>query len=217
MGADRVPGAILDLDSSGARPGAGRTDPPALFAPPGAGFPPHPPTAKPAPQPLLRGGGALEGFALEEFAPEEFAPEEFGMEGMDRDDPRVEDAVKEAARARDRAYAPYSRFRMGAAVVTDRNAVVPGALVENVSLGLAMCAERSALFGVVAADLGRPEILALVAPRTAGDLTWPCGACLQVALELGGPDLLIAVSDGSRTERARLAELAPSLPFKDRR
>ena len=51
---------------------------------------------------------------------------------MSEIDPRAEIAEREAARARERAYAPYSRFRMGAAVVTDRDAVVPGALVENV-------------------------------------------------------------------------------------
>jgi cytidine deaminase len=134
------------------------------------------------------------------------------------DDPRAEDALKEAQEARERAYAPYSRFKMGAAVVTDRNAVVPGALVENVSLGLAMCAERAALFGVVARALGRPEVLALVSPRTAGELTWPCGACLQVALELGGPDLLVVTSDGgAKPAQARLRDLAGRLPFKGSR
>jgi cytidine deaminase len=138
---------------------------------------------------------------------------------MDFDDPRAEEALKDAERAREHAYAPYTRFRMGAAVVTDRNEVVPGALVENVSLGLAMCAERAALFGVVARGAGRPEILALVSPRTDGELTWPCGACLQVALELGGPDVLVVAADarGGRTGQARLHELAGRLPFKGAR
>jgi len=106
---------------------------------------------------------------------------------------------------------------MGAAVVTEGNVVVPGALVENVSLGLAMCAERVALFSVVAQDLGKPEILVLVAPRTSGKLTWPCGACLQVAMELGGPELLVVATDGrGDVARARLQELASRLPFKAR-
>jgi len=99
--------------------------------------------------------------------------------------------------------------------VTDRNSVVPGALVENVSLGLAMCAERVALFACVAQDAGKPEVLALVAPRTDGALTHPCGACLQVAMELAGPDLLIVVSDPSGAlAQARLRDLAPHLPAK---
>ncbi len=134
---------------------------------------------------------------------------------MDLEDGRAEEALRMASQALERAYAPYSGFKMGAAVVTDTDAIVPGALIENVSLGLAMCAERTALFGVVAGASGRPELLALRAPRTAGRLTWPCGACLQVALELGGPDLLVLVSDGeSEPEQARLRDLAGRLPWK---
>jgi cytidine deaminase len=137
---------------------------------------------------------------------------------MEFEDPRAAEALKDAAQALERAYAPYSRFKMGAAVVTERNAVVPGSLVENVSLGLAMCAERAALFGSVARGEGKPEILALVAPRTAGAPTWPCGACLQVALELGGPDLLVVVSDGKgHVDQARLSQLASRLPYKGAR
>jgi len=81
-----------------------------------------------------------------------------------------------------------------------------------------MCAERAALFGVVSRDAGRPEVLALVSPRTGGELTWPCGACLQVALELGGPELLVVVTDGScDSQEAHIHELARSLPFKGHR
>ena len=120
---------------------------------------------------------------------------------MQHDDPRIQLALDRAAEARGLAYAPYSGFHMGAAVVTDRGTVVPGALVENVSLGLAMCA-------------GRPQVLALVARLTSGSLTWPCGACLQVAMELGGPDLVVAASNGKRLQVARLGDLAPNLPHK---
>jgi cytidine deaminase len=130
----------------------------------------------------------------------------------------IEQALGEARRARERAYAPYSGFKMGAAVVTDGDACVPGALVENVSLGLAMCAERAALFSTVAQQAGRPKLLALVAPRTSGELTWPCGACLQVAMELGGPDLLVVIADEEGTvAQARLRELAGRLPHKQTR
>jgi cytidine deaminase len=133
---------------------------------------------------------------------------------VQHDDPRIQLALDRATEARRLAYAPYSRFHMGAAVVTDNGTVVPGALVENVSLGLAMCAERVALFAGVASDAGRPEVLALVARLTSGSLTWPCGACLQVAMELGGPDLLVAASNGKRLQVARLGDLAPNLPHK---
>ena len=134
------------------------------------------------------------------------------MEDMDA---RARDALSDAKEARKAAYAPYSKFRMGAAVVTSDNSVIRGALVENVSLGLAMCAERVALFSTVANCAGTPEILALVSRPTDGKLTWPCGACLQVAMELGGADMLIVASDGKRTESRRLHELAANLPKKN--
>jgi cytidine deaminase len=137
------------------------------------------------------------------------------MEELDsRTDRRAQEALEAATSARDAAYAPYSGFKMGAAVVTDGGRVVTGALVENVSLGLAMCAERVALFSAVTSGSGRPEILALISRRTAGALTWPCGACLQVAMEFGGPDLLVVASDGTECRTARLRELAPHLPVK---
>lgn len=124
------------------------------------------------------------------------------------------DLIATAADARSRAHVPYSGFAMGAAVVTETGQVVVGTVVENVSLGLAMCAERVALFASVATDAGRPAALALVAPRTDGKLTHPCGACLQVALELGGPELRVVVADpdGARstTEVASLLPLGPS-------
>lgn len=132
----------------------------------------------------------------------------------DYPDPRVTDALHDAREAQQAAYAPYSGFKMGAAVVTDSNAVVRGSLVENVSLSLAMCAERVALFSTVANGSGKPEILALASRPTDGALTWPCGGCLQVAMELGGADLLVVASDGKRTETRRLGELAPELPHK---
>ncbi|GAB5500585.1 MAG: hypothetical protein PsegKO_28960 [Pseudohongiellaceae bacterium] len=138
-----------------------------------------------------------------------------GELAMTSDESRIDEAVEAATAARERSYAPYSKFRMGAAVVTDSKQIVTGALVENVSLGLSMCAERSALFATVAQGAGKPGVLALRSPRTDGDLTWPCGACLQVALELGGDDLLVVVTDGRRQESARLGDLAPRLPLKN--
>lgn len=124
-------------------------------------------------------------------------------------------ALALAREARERAYAPYSKFRMGAAVRTEKGVLVPGALIENVSLGLSMCAERAALFSAVAQGAGRPNLLVLVAPRTGDQLTFPCGACLQVALELGGPDLHIEACDlQGICKGARVHELAPQLPYK---
>ena len=126
--------------------------------------------------------------------------------------------VAAARSCRTRSHAPYSKFRAGAAVETAQGDVTHGVIIENVSLGLAMCAERVALFGAVAAG-SRPVSLALVAPATGDDLTWPCGACLQVALELGGPDLPVHVSriaEDAPVVSTTVADLLPNGPFVDR-
>ncbi len=123
--------------------------------------------------------------------------------------------VAAARDCRSNAHVPYSKFRAGAAVLTDQGDVVPGVIVENVSLGLAMCAERVALFSTVARG-ARPLALALVAPRTGEDLTWPCGACLQVALELGGPSMPVytsSVGDDAPLSESTVADLLPNGPF----
>ncbi len=128
------------------------------------------------------------------------------------------DLITAAAGARPRSHVPYSGFAMGAAVLTDTGEVLLGAVVENVSLGLAMCAERVALFSAVAAGAGTPVALALVAPRTDGKLTHPCGACLQVALELGGPELRIVVADPAGiSQTSDVATLLPAGPHKPSR
>lgn len=137
---------------------------------------------------------------------------------MTRHDPRLLDELLAAASdARTRSYSPYSRFRAGAAVLADDGSVATGCIVENVSLGLAMCAERVAMFTTVAAGR-RPRALALVAPDTGSELTWPCGACLQIALELGGPDLLVVVAsasaDGDGYRTASLGDLLPRGPHR---
>jgi cytidine deaminase len=85
-------------------------------------------------------------------------------------------------------------------------------LVENVSLGLSMCAERVALFTAVTEGIA-PAVLALYAPRTGGQLTFPCGACLQVALEVAGSDLLVVAVDPDGAHQAvTLASLLPRAP-----
>ncbi len=137
---------------------------------------------------------------------------------MPDDDARLADLIATAAAAataaRSRAYAPYSNFEMGAAAVSSEGEVVEGVLVENVSLGLAMCAERVALFAAVTEGM-RPAVLALCSKRTDGELTFPCGACLQVALEVAGADLtVIAVDPDGRREQSSLRELLPRGPHR---
>lgn len=119
----------------------------------------------------------------------------------------------EAARdVRLRAYAPYSGYQVGAAVLTDLGQVVGGCNVENGSYPLCLCAERVALGGVVAGNAGRPVALAVVT-RDGGS---PCGACRQVMVEMNPVMLVIigmassdAPGDGAGYRVTTAGELLP--------
>ena len=88
-----------------------------------------------------------------------------------------------ARRASQRAYAPYSNFAVGAAVLTARGRIFSGCNVENASYGLCNCAERTAIFSAVAA--GHREITCVVVHTPTATATAPCGACRQVIYEFG--------------------------------
>src|SRR5262249_6822759 len=118
-----------------------------------------------------------------------------------------------AGQARERAFAPFSRFKVGAALRTRTGEVVTGCNIESASYGLTMCAERVAIFKAVSEGFTEFDALAVVAdsPR----LTAPCGACRQVVWEFCG-DVWVHIVDlrgGART--MRMAELLP-LPFDAR-
>ena len=112
-----------------------------------------------------------------------------------------------AAAARDRAYAPYSRFQVGAALLGDDGETYPGCNVENASYGLTICAERNALWAAVAR--GQRRFVALAVVTDASPPATPCGACRQVLRELA-PDLPIVAANmaGERFETT-LADLLP--------
>lgn len=101
------------------------------------------------------------------------------------------------------AYAPYSRFRVGAAALVDDQRVITGCNVENVSYGLGLCAECAVACSLYSTGGGR--LLALVCVDGRGSLLMPCGRCRQVLLEHGGPAMLIDHPGGPR----RLADLLP--------
>ncbi len=108
-----------------------------------------------------------------------------------------------AIQAAESAYAPYSQFRVGAAALTDDHRVVIGCNVENVSYGLALCAECGVVCSLHSTGGGR--LLALVCVDARGSLLMPCGRCRQLLLEHGGPDMLIDHPAGPR----RLDDLLP--------
>lgn len=93
-------------------------------------------------------------------------------------------AAAKAAAAQ--AYAPYSKFRVGAAVLTKSGRIFAGCNVENASYGLANCAERTAIFSAVAAGQRRFKCVVVYTPTPTA--TAPCGACRQVIHEFG-PDI----------------------------
>lgn len=115
------------------------------------------------------------------------------------------------ARAReclDSAYAPYSRFRVAAAVVDDRGRVFTGANVENISYGLSMCAERVAIFSAIAA--GARRITALAVASSGADLLSPCGACRQVIAEFAAADAPIYCDAAGQAHCWTISELLPN-------
>lgn len=101
----------------------------------------------------------------------------------------MERLIEAAKQARQQAYAPYSRFQVGAALLTEEGTVFTGCNVENASFGLTNCAERTALFKAVSEGARRFVGIAVVAD-TEGPVS-PCGACRQVLLELCPPDMKV--------------------------
>jgi len=118
---------------------------------------------------------------------------------MARPPARLPSLARAAASARRKAYAPYSRFLVGAAVRAGGR-VFSGCNVENASYGLTVCAERAAVASAVTAGARRLEALA-VASGTSPP-TPPCGMCLQTLAEFAGPDLPVVLvgARGSRQE-----------------
>ena len=121
------------------------------------------------------------------------------------------DALVAAARdAQTRAHAPFSRFKVGAALETEDGVVITGCNVENATYGLTMCAERVAIFKAVSEGHRRFRRVAVVAD--ADKPTPPCGSCRQLLWEFGG-DLAIILANGREiTGEHKLSQLFP-LPF----
>jgi cytidine deaminase len=90
-----------------------------------------------------------------------------------------------------RAYAPYSKFKVGAAVRARNGRIFAGCNVENAAYGLCNCAERTALFAAVAAGCKPRTFSHLLVIGDTPTPVAPCGACRQVMLELGGPELVV--------------------------
>ena len=122
---------------------------------------------------------------------------------------RIKLLIEEAKEARKLAYAPYSKFKVGAALLTKSGKIYTGCNVENASYGATVCAERVALFKAVSE--GEREFEAIAIYVETENLTFPCALCRQVMYEFS-PDMKIISANKDRYEVKILKDLFP-YPF----
>lgn len=119
--------------------------------------------------------------------------------------------IERAIEARNRAYAPYSEFGVGAALLCKDGTVYTGCNVENASYGLGNCAERTAIFKAVSDGAGDFEAIVIVGGKIGEDIDFcpPCGACRQVMAEFCDDDFEIVLSNGTDERIYTLKDLLP--------
>jgi cytidine deaminase len=115
----------------------------------------------------------------------------------------LENLVKQATTAAEKSYSPYSGFKVGAALLLSDGHVVTGTNVENVSFGLTICAERSALVRAVSEFGPGIRIAAVAVANLNAAASPPCGACRQMLAEFAGPEvpIIFPASKGATTMR----------------
>ena len=123
-------------------------------------------------------------------------------------DRQRKDLLRAAKAAMKNAYAPYSRFRVGSAILTTAGEVFSGCNVENASYGMTNCAERTAIFSAVAQLGPKLEIIAVAVTNDHGVPCSPCGACRQVIYEFG-PDATVFFQGAKGGQQAHITELLP--------
>lgn len=118
--------------------------------------------------------------------------------------------LKAAAKvAAGRAYAPYSKFTVGAAILTASGKIYSGCNVENASYGLTNCAERTAIFSAVAAGEKKLKLSCVVVYTPTKTATAPCGACRQVIYEFGPSARVVSTCDGRQEVDVTIDALLP--------
>ena len=119
-----------------------------------------------------------------------------------------ESLLRSARKAMKNAYAPFSRFKVGAAILTSKGDVFLGCNVENSSYGMTNCAERTAIFSAVAEKGPGLEILAVAVTNAQGVPCSPCGACRQVIYEFG-PDAIVFYQGKKGWTESPITDLLP--------
>ncbi|HUU05527.1 MAG TPA: cytidine deaminase [Patescibacteria group bacterium] len=121
---------------------------------------------------------------------------------------KKEELLAAARKAREKAYAPYSHFHVGAAVLGAGGRIYSGCNVENASFGLTCCAERNAIFAMVAA--GETEMREILVIGESEEFLPPCGACRQVIAEFASPPTVVHMCNRQGQSRdTTVAELVP--------
>lgn len=118
--------------------------------------------------------------------------------------------VEKARKTKHSAYAPYSHYQVGAALLTRNGEIFTGVNVENASFGLTVCAERIAIFNAL--SQGNQDLEAIAISAQGEDIPYPCGACRQVMNEFN-PDLIVILDSGDNINIYSLKELLP-MAFK---
>ena len=118
-----------------------------------------------------------------------------------------EKLIKEARAAQKRSYSPYSRFKVGAALLTAGGKIFLGTNIENCSYGLTLCAERLAAYKAISEGQNKFKAIAIVS--SGKGCCYPCGACLQVLSEFTA-DMDVILAAGSKTKIFRLKDLLPN-------
>ena len=119
----------------------------------------------------------------------------------------IESLIEAAGAAREQAYAPYSRFAVGAALLGASGRIYAGANVENISLGLTLCAERACVGCAIQAGERAFDCLVIVTDSI--EPATPCGACRQVLAEFAPKLDIVAVTTGGRRSQMALGDLLP--------
>lgn len=122
----------------------------------------------------------------------------------------IESLIKDATQARQKAFAPFSQFRVGAALLLPSGMTVTGANIESASYGLTVCAERIAVFKAVSEGHREFQAMAIVADSL--ELTTPCGACRQIIWEFCGDIAVVVANLKGNFREFKCSELLP-LPF----
>ncbi|MEP6925813.1 MAG: cytidine deaminase [Pyrinomonadaceae bacterium] len=119
----------------------------------------------------------------------------------------IENLIEAAKHARGNAFAPYSNFKVGAAVKTADGAIFTGCNVENASYGLTVCAERVAIWKAMSE--GKRDFVSLAVVADTEELTPPCGACRQIIWEFCGDIPVTMANLHDKSETLQMSELLP--------